>query len=128
MPQKKRMFISIGGSLELDVLNMVFEAMACRHWEIVNNPDDADVIVAISAGEASRMLRKSDEAIVLFAIFPVGGGESQPIKTAARALKRAYQERIIVGHLDDAGTEPGDVRICSYLMGRQQTNKEDQRG
>jgi fructose-specific component phosphotransferase system IIB-like protein len=123
MAEKRRVFVSITGNEGLDLLNRVIAAVGKMVNEIVDKPDDADLIVVSPATAALRMLKENDEAKVLVVIFLGGFNDSEG--TAARALRKAYPDRVVVGYVVCPGPDPEDVMLVSYLLGAHDKQAEE---
>lgn len=115
MAAKRRVFVSIEGSEGSDMLNRAIEIVGEMVNEIVDNLDDADLIIVSPATKALRMLKENDEAKVLIIIFFQGHNDSEGI--AARALRNSYPNRVVVGYAISPGPDPEDVMLVPYLMG-----------
>ena len=115
MAEKRRVFVSITGNEGSDLLNKVIETVGEMVGKIVDNPDDADLIIVSPATAALRMLKENDEAKVLVVVFFGWFNDSEGI--AARALLKSYPDRVVVGYVVSPGPDPEDVMLVPYILG-----------
>lgn len=101
-------------------IKMVMErVMSATGQTIVEKAEDADLIIVDSAQDALEMIKEYD-ANILIALLPMMNQE-----TGARALKRSYPNRIVIGQLFDPKPETDDVPFVPYIIGMMEGKKEE---
>lgn len=112
---QKKVYIQIKSNEQSNPIKMALEQVTKLTQQVVDDPEDADVIVVNSSSDALTMLKENDEAIVVIAVNPWEKSD----ETGARSLKKAYPNRVVIGQMLDFKVEPesGDVPLVLYLMG-----------
>ncbi|MFA5777024.1 MAG: hypothetical protein WC906_01110 [Parcubacteria group bacterium] len=77
---------------------------------LVDNFEEAELIIVDSAGKALSILKENEDATIALFLMPLH--EDQGI----RSLKRNYPERIVVCQLDDKHLQPGDKSLVPFML------------
>jgi hypothetical protein len=116
----KKVFISVTGNESGNPIKRALEAVSKLVHEVVDNSEDADLIIVDSASEALGMLKENDEAIVLVAVMM---GEKHN-ETGARSLRKAYPGRVYVGQIFRVEDGTDDVLLVPYIIAFAQEKEE----
>lgn len=114
----KKMFVLVEGGKAEEIANAIKRAAHASGKEIVQDPEDADVILVNTHDSALKMLKENDEAVVIISIFPWIDDD-----IGARALKDRYPDRIVICQDLENNLKPGDKMLVPYIMG---IGKEDE--
>lgn len=117
---KKKVFVSIRSDEARNLIKMALEKVVELTQQIVDDPEEADLIVVNSATDALSML-KEYEAVVLVAVMVNMKHE----ETGARSLQKAYPKRVLIGQMLEFNMQPGDVPLVPYIMGFIEEQKEE---
>lgn len=118
---EKKVFISIRSNEPISPIKMALEKVSSLTHQVVENPEDANLIVVNSSADALTMLKENDEATVVIAMMPGMRHE----ETGTRSLKRAYPERVVVAQMFNIKPDSGDVLLVPYIMGLASEKKEE---
>lgn len=108
---KKKIFILIEGENAKEIANSLKRAAHFSNQELVDNPEDADVILVTTHSSALKMLKENDEAVVIISLFPWDSDD-----TGARVLKERYPDRIVICQSLENDCKPGDKMLVPYVF------------
>lgn len=112
--KKRRIFIAENDP-SMTAIRRAVEAVGGLTNELVEDPEMADLIIVFTSEYALEILKETDETtIVMIAVMPGMYARSELI--AARSLRRAYPDRVVVGRLFDPDVDEGDVLMVEYLI------------
>ncbi len=128
MSEKIRVFVSVRGYEKQNPVKSALQAIAEFVCDIVAKHEEADFIIVNHPDDALDMLKENDDATVLIAVMP--GVNMYHNQTAARSLRLAYPDRVVVGQIFDVEEGSGDVRLVPYIIGlgaekRRKTSNEN---
>ncbi|MFA6383209.1 MAG: hypothetical protein WCX17_02200 [Parcubacteria group bacterium] len=91
---------------------MALKQVAGLTQQVVDNPEEADLIVVDSASNALKMLKEYDEAIIAVALIR----EARYEEPGARSLKEAYPKQVIIAQMYKTEDGTDDVLLVPYVM------------
>lgn len=107
---KKKIHIHIEGENAEEIEKSLKRAARFSNKDLVDNPEEADIILVSTHSSALKMLKENDEALVLVYVFPWIKED-----VGVRTLKARYPDRIVICQHFKEGCQPGDKEMVPYL-------------